>query len=103
VTGDDGKAVKLSAANATTNTVSATIDGGSIIAPMIIINGTLSQLQDSDRRNDPKVYVPFMAMNPNKVDHIRLLGDNVFGFEDLGIGGDFDYNDMVIKMDFQAL
>jgi hypothetical protein len=27
-------------------------------------------------------------------------GDNTFGFEDLANGGDNDYNDLTIKMDF---
>ncbi|WP_267901204.1 DUF4114 domain-containing protein [Dulcicalothrix desertica] len=35
--------------------------------------------------------------NTDKVDHIRLLGNNTFGFEDLANGGDKDYNDIIVK------
>ncbi|MBU6230970.1 MAG: DUF4114 domain-containing protein, partial [Cyanobacteria bacterium REEB459] len=38
------------------------------------------------------------SANPDKLDHIRLLGNNVFGFEDLGGGGDRDFNDMLVKV-----
>ena len=40
-----------------------------------------------------------MRVNSDKVDHIRLLSDNSWGFEDMTTGGDKDYNDVVIKMD----
>ena len=33
-------------------------------------------------------------------DHIRTTGDNQFRFEDLADGGDFDFNDMIINVDF---
>ncbi len=103
VKGADGQAVKLSTANGTTSTIKATIDGGSIIAPMIVINGSLAQLQDANPNNNPQVYVPFIGINSDKTDHIRLLGNNIFGFEDLPMGGDFDYNDVVVKMEFKPI
>jgi hypothetical protein len=31
------------------------------------------------------------------MDHIRLLGNNTFGFEDLAGGGDNDFNDVIIQ------
>jgi hypothetical protein len=37
-------------------------------------------------------------VNSDKVDHIRLLGNNLWGFEDLTGGGDRDYNDMIVKL-----
>ena len=37
------------------------------------------------------------------MDHIRLLGNNVFGFEDLAGGGDKDYNDVVLKVNLSVV
>ena len=58
---------------------SANLDGGSLYAPFIISNGTQDNFED--------VYFPFIAGNADGFDHVRLLGDNVFGFEDLQGGG----------------
>ena len=40
------------------------------------------------------------SANVDGRDHIRIFGENLFGFEDLkaGQGSDFDYNDMVLKL-----
>ncbi|UYN97197.1 MAG: hypothetical protein KIT25_09805 [Enhydrobacter sp.] len=35
--------------------------------------------------------------NQDNATHIRMYGENIFGFEDK-IGGDWDYNDMVLKL-----
>jgi hypothetical protein len=55
-------------------------------------------LLDNNPNNDPVVYFPYLGANSDKTDHIRLLGDNVFGFEDLPNGGDKDYNDVIVKV-----
>ncbi|MBD2133122.1 DUF4114 domain-containing protein [Sphaerospermopsis sp. FACHB-1094] len=68
---------------------------------MIVVNGTLSQLLDNNTDNDPQVYFPYLGLN-NGVDHIRLLGNNIFGFKDLPDGGDFDYNDVIIRISFST-
>ncbi|MBN3958850.1 DUF4114 domain-containing protein [Nostoc sp. NMS8] len=33
-----------------------------------------------------------------KADHISLLSNNVFGFEDLANGGDRNYNDLIVRV-----
>lgn len=40
--------------------------------------------------------------NSDGIEHIRAYGSNTYGFEDLTAaqGGDFDYNDMVMKLSF---
>ena len=40
------------------------------------------------------------AANVDARDHIRMYGENIFGFEDLRAdqGSDFDYNDQVMKL-----
>ena len=39
-----------------------------------------------------------MVGNADKADHVRLLGDNKFGFEDLWGGGDRDFNDVILQI-----
>jgi Domain of unknown function (DUF4114) len=95
-----GSNVKLNAPNQNVQTSTAKVEAGSIFAPMIIINGTLEQLTDNNTNNNPTVYFPYLGANTDGIDHIRLLGNNTFGFEDLPIGGDVDYNDMIVKINF---
>ncbi|WP_353929306.1 DUF4114 domain-containing protein [Okeanomitos corallinicola TIOX110] len=97
---ETGETIKFAVSNQGQFTDSAMITGGSIFAPMIIINGTLSQLTDNNTGNDPQVYFPYLGVNSDGVNHIRLLADNTFGFEDLSGGGDLDYNDVIIKLKF---
>ena len=97
-----GEVVKFSAANQGVETGSAQIETGSIIAPLIIVNGSLDELTDSDTSNNPEIYFPYLGANADGVDHISLLADNTFGFEDLPNGGDYDYNDLIVKIDFSA-
>ena len=71
------------------------LTGGNIFAPFIISNGSVEQVLSGQTS---QVYFSYLGANSNGVDHIRLLGDNTFGFEDLPSGGDFDYNDMIVKV-----
>jgi alkaline phosphatase len=74
------------------------LEAGSIIGAMIIANGSLEQLQDADTSNDPMVYFSFPgAAGGDGFDHIKLVGNNKFGFEDLPNGGDMDFNDIEIE------
>ena len=75
------------------------IGGGKIFAPFAIANGTLEQVLDDDTDNDPEVFFAHIAANSDGVDHIRNLGGNTLGVEDLVGGGDMDYNDIVFKLD----
>jgi hypothetical protein len=83
-------------------TFSGSFPGGGIYAPFIIANGRPEALLDSVTTNDPAVYFPYLGANRDQNrDHIRLLGDNYFGFEDLPLGGtDFDHNDFTVKVNF---
>ncbi|NET00251.1 MAG: DUF4114 domain-containing protein [Sphaerospermopsis sp. SIO1G1] len=100
---DTGEVIRFAVDNQGEFRSSATIEGGSIIAPMIIIDGTLSELTDGSSNNDPTVYFPFLGVNSDGADHIRMLGDNVFGFEDLPDAGDKDYNDVITKFSFTEI
>ncbi|MEO1431599.1 MAG: Calx-beta domain-containing protein [Cyanobacteria bacterium J06633_8] len=79
--------------NQQTTSFNGTFDGDSILAPFIIVDGTLEEALD----DNAEVYFSFLGANSDEIDHIRLLGDNTFGFEDLG--GDFDFNDVIVKID----
>ncbi|MEA5513951.1 Ig-like domain-containing protein [Nodularia sp. UHCC 0506] len=86
--------------NQGTATLITNLDGGEIYAPFIIANGRPEAILDNNPNNDPSVYFAFVGANPGRVDHIRLLGNNIWGFEDLPLGGDLDYNDIVVQGNF---
>ncbi len=94
--------INLSVENQGSATFSGVFQKGSIFAPMIIADGAAEMLLDSEIKNDPAVYLPFLGANPSKADHIRLLGSNCFGFEDLPGGGDNDFNDIVVKVNLKT-
>jgi hypothetical protein len=75
--------------------IDKTLTGGSIFAPFILTNGrTVDQVLNGQV---DQAYFAYLGANADKVDHIRLLGNNVFGFEDLVGGGDNDFNDVIVR------
>jgi uncharacterized protein YkwD len=79
-----GRAVAtLDSVSGTVVTNTQNLAGGTILAPFIIANGA-------------DTYFAYIGANTDKVDHIKLLGDNRFGFEDMAGGGDRDFNDIVL-------
>ncbi len=75
-----------------------------LIAPYIIADSSSEKFLAENPNNTvgkgAMAYFAFMAANPDGVDHIRQLGDNTFGFEDLFAGGDRDYNDIILQVNF---
>jgi Domain of unknown function (DUF4114)/RTX calcium-binding nonapeptide repeat (4 copies) len=90
--------INLSNANQGETTATAIFNKGGIYAPIIVANGNKDAFLDSNPGNNPDAYTPFTLGNADKVDHVRLFGNNTFGFEDLKGGGDLDYNDMIVKV-----
>jgi glycerophosphoryl diester phosphodiesterase len=84
--------------NPGTATFTATLEGNSLIAPFMIVDGRPDTILNGNGNNVPAVYFPFLGANSDKVDHIRLLGTNTFGFEDIQGGGDQDYNDITLQV-----
>ena len=77
------------------------LTGGSIFAPFILTDGrTVDQVLNGQV---DQAYFAYLGANSDKVDHIRLLGNNVFGFEDLAGGGDNDYNDIIVKVNLSVV
>ncbi|MEH2042950.1 DUF4114 domain-containing protein, partial [Nostoc sp.] len=77
---------------------SGNLEPDSLFAPFIIVNGKPDAILDVDANNNPAVYFAFLGANSDKTDHIRLLENNTFGFEDLAKGGDRDFNDMIVHI-----
>jgi hypothetical protein len=65
-----------------------------LYAPVLIADAGTANADFSN------VYTAYSQGNADKADHIRLLADNTFGFEDLVGGGDRDFNDVIVKATF---
>jgi hypothetical protein len=88
--------IDLVGVNGQTVSSSGEFQGGAIYAPFLIANASTANTDFSN------VYTAYSLGNADKVDHIRLLGDNTFGFEDLYGGGDRDFNDVIVKVTFNG-
>ncbi|MBZ8182526.1 DUF4114 domain-containing protein, partial [Oscillatoria salina] len=89
--------------NQTVATSSTTLSGNELIAPFIVAGDPVAPLLDSTDDEIPEVYFPFIGANPDGADHIRLVGDNAFAFEDLPNAGDSDFNDMILNLQFTPI
>ncbi|MEL6230039.1 MAG: DUF4347 domain-containing protein [Cyanobacteria bacterium J06627_3] len=92
--------LSLSGENGTVITSTATMMAGKLLSTFIIVDGTTEQLLDSDMANDPTVYFNHLGANTDGQDHVRLMGDNTFGFEDMVGGGDMDFDDVIARVSF---
>ncbi|MBW4561832.1 MAG: multicopper oxidase domain-containing protein [Mojavia pulchra JT2-VF2] len=90
--------IDLAVNNQGTATYNGSFTPGGIFVPFLIVDGRPDAILDSNSNNDPSVYFPFLGANSDKVDHIRMLGNNIFGFEDLAGGGDKDHNDVIVRV-----
>jgi hypothetical protein len=90
--------LNITVANQSTATFTAQLQAGFIYVPFLIADGRPEAILDGNSNNDPAIYFPFLGANADGAEHVRLLGDNVFGFEDLPGGGDRDYNDVVMRV-----
>ncbi|MDY7012757.1 MAG: DUF4114 domain-containing protein, partial [Cyanobacteriota bacterium] len=102
--------LNLSVGDQQTATTSAVLNGDALYAPFLIANSSPTEFLASNPDNGssraaalglgpPQAYFAFLGANPDRADHIVLLGDNTFGFEDLPNGGDRDYNDLIFTVD----
>jgi hypothetical protein len=75
------------------------LQGGAIYAPFVVANGGVNDvLNNQDPTVAPKVYFNYQAANIDGIEHVRMLGTNKFGFEDMYGGGDRDFNDLVFQV-----
>ena len=95
----------LSATQDATNTGSLSLEGGDILGVVIVADGTLEQAI-SNIDSVEGVYLSYMGAGASTdngtFDHIRFNSTtSTFEFEDLANGGDQDFDDLKIKIDFQ--
>ncbi len=86
--------IDLVGTNGRTVTNNGSFEADALYAPVLISNANTANADFSN------VYTAYSLGNADKADHIRLLGDNTFGFEDLAGGGDRDFNDIIVKATF---
>lgn len=79
---------------------SAQLSPGQLLAPFIIAEGVIGELLDTDFENDPDIFFAYRSANSDNANHVLLLGDNTFGFEDVEGGGDADFDDLVVRATF---
>jgi hypothetical protein len=89
----------LTTPNLTESTYRMNLAGGSLLAPYLIPNGDGGNI---DFTKDQPIYFAFAAANPDGVDHIRFAS-GALEFEDQFNGGDQDFNDMVVGVEFLAV
>jgi pimeloyl-ACP methyl ester carboxylesterase len=88
--------------NKTQTTATQQLSAGALYGTFMVANGTVQDFLTTNATNAgganvPHAYFNYVGANPDGVDHVRLLGDNKFGFEDFLGGGDRDYNDTVVQ------
>jgi hypothetical protein len=96
-----------SGADAFTADVDMTVQGGDVLAFLLVQAGSLAALTSANRSNSrsgrPVAFFSIDALNPDGVDHFvgftnTLAASTQFGFEDLTGGGDLDYDDVVFNV-----
>lgn len=92
------KGIDLSVSNQSTAIYHGIFAPGAMFAPFIIVNSRSQMILDENISDRLEIYFPFLGANLDKTDHIRLLGNNTFGFEDLVNSGDRDYNDVILRV-----
>jgi len=98
--------LELSVENQGTVNISTQLDAGLLLAPFIMVDGGADDFQSSQfslSRSSTTTYFAFSGANAGGADHITLLGDNQWGFEDLPNGGDRDYNDLTITLNLAVV
>ncbi|MEM6717380.1 MAG: DUF4114 domain-containing protein, partial [Cyanobacteria bacterium P01_C01_bin.147] len=74
--------------------ITASLEGGTLYAPLIVSNGTIEDALSGSTH----VFFEFAAANPQGIDHVQKSGNTYF-FEDLFGGGDLDFNDAVFTVE----
>jgi Domain of unknown function (DUF4114) len=84
------------------------ITGGKIYAPIVIAQGSLTDFVTKNPTNgggakEIHAYFNYVSGNADKVDHFKLLGNNIFAVEDQFGGGDRDFNDLVVSINIKTV
>lgn len=83
------------------------LDGGALYGMVLIPNASVAELLAINPGNSANKlsygFFSFGEVNPDGNSHVRRLGQDLWGFEDLLGGGDRDFNDMILKVDYSVL
>jgi len=84
-------------------TATVNLPGGTLLGLYLVPNGTTAEAKANNPNDQlgqlPFVYFSFASANPDRFEHIHSAG-NQFAFEDMFGGGDRDFNDLVVTVDF---
>lgn len=75
------------------NAAKVQLNGGIMMAPYAVITEPGKQA----------TYFDFASANPDGISHFKQISMNTFGMEDIYGGGDFDYNDLIISVQFTEI
>jgi hypothetical protein len=83
------------------------IIGGKVYAPIVIAQGSFTDFitknpTNGGGANSIHAYFNYVSGNADKVDHFKLLGNNIFAVEDQFGGGDRDFNDLVVSINVKT-
>ena len=92
--------VTLTGENGQTKRYSADLDTRQRLSSFLVADDSIAALLDDISTNDPAVYFHYTGANSDGQQHVRLLGDGVFGYEDMVGGGDQDFNDVIVDLSF---
>jgi hypothetical protein len=84
------------------------LTGGKLYAPVVVAQGSLTDFVSKNPTNggDGTVihaYFNYLGANPDKFDHFKLIAPNTFAVEDQFGGGDQDFNDLIVNMNFKTV
>ncbi|MDB9494185.1 DUF4347 domain-containing protein [Spirulina major CS-329] len=88
--------INLAVGNGATASASGNLTGGALYAPFIIVDSSVDAYLSG---GGGEAYFSYASANADGADHVILLGNNTFGFEDLVGGGDRDFNDLIFQVD----
>ena len=86
--------------NRNTSTLEVDVEGGAVLAPFIIANGTVDSLLSQNPDNEwggPNAYFSFEAANVDGAKHVKGQGQQL-QFEDFWGGGDQNFTDFVVSV-----
>ena len=89
----------LSSSTSSVGAFCSMLEAGQILAPFLVVDGTIATLLDGNAGNDPDIYFPFLGANSDSADHVRLFGNNAFGFE-MPPTVEPDFDDLIIQVKF---
>lgn len=72
-------------------------EGGNFYGSFIVADGTIEELVDIETEGDPDIFFSVTEANFDGVEHVKEVGENLLGYEDLVNGGDLDFNDIAIE------